>query len=450
MPPSAPAAERLNIVFFLVDDLGWADVGCNGSTFHQTPHIDRLAAAGMRFTDAYTGGSVCSPTRASLMTGKHPVRVNITDWIPGCGVPKNKPLIVPDDEDHLALEETTLAEALKDGGGYRTFYAGKWHLGGEPYAPDKQGFDVYFDPHGDPAKGSPAKLKPGQVRPHDTRGITREALRFLDDNHGKAPMFLYLAFYDVHTPIVADDETLADYRARAKDLGPSPKPIKEGSGVSRPRQDGAAYGSMVSIVDWSVGQVTAKLESLGIADDTAIVFFSDNGGLCTLGNRPGPTSNAPLRSGKGWLYEGGIRAPLIVKAPGVKPGATTAAPAVSMDLYPTLLAIAGLPPRPDQHLDGISLMPALKGEPMPADRTLYWHYPHYHGSAWKPGAAMRAGDWKLIEFYEEERAELYRLSDDLGEQHDLAKAEPAKLAEMRQKLRDWQAAMGARLPTKRQ
>ncbi len=438
---------RPNFLFLLVDDLGWADLGCYGSTFHETPHLDRLAKEGLRFTDAYTAASICSPTRASLMTGKHPVRVNITDWIPGSSG-KGQKLQTPVDKHHLPLEEVTIAEALKEGG-YSTFYTGKWHLGGKPFSPDKQGFDEYYDPHQDPSKGSPGRGKT-TGRKHATTDLTRETKGFIDRNRD-GPFFACLAYYDIHTPIIAEKKYQEHYARKAAMLGPSPGPITEHDGMSRPRQDNAALASMVQAVDDSVGELVAHLGSLGILENTYIFFFSDNGGLCTK-RTVGPGCNLPLRASKGWLYEGGIRVPLIVRQPGKrKAGSQPADCVLSTDIYPTLLALAGLPLRPTQHADGRSfddlLMDRKTRRP---PRSLYWHYPHYHGSAWTPGAAIRDGDWKLIEFYHHDKVELYNLRDDLGEAENLAARLPGRTNELRQRLRNWQEKMGARMPTPRE
>lgn len=440
------ASDFPNVVFLLVDDLGWADVGCNGSSLHRTPHIDALADTGIRFTNAYAAASICSPTRASLMTGKHPVRVNITDWIPGQRR-DNVKLETPEDQHFLGLEETTIAEAFGEGG-YRTFFAGKWHLGGDAYAPDKQGFDVYFDPHQNPAVGSPRRSNADVDlgRPHATRELTDAAIEFLGDSTATSPAFVYLSYFDVHTPIIPQQEMLPYYQQRVADL-PEKEPIPEHYGVSRPQQDNPEYATMVETVDRSVGRMLASLAELGLADNTIMVFFSDNGGLCTKRN-VGPTSNLPLRSGKGWLYEGGIRVPCIIKLPGSeRAGTTIDTPIVSMDFYPTLLSLAGLPARPQQTVDGVDLAPLLKQSEAPLRETLYWHYPHYHGSEWRPGAAIRHNDWKLIEFYETGNVELYNLADDPGEQNDLSKQQPERTRTVQSLLHDWQMQIGAKLPT---
>ena len=439
-------APKPNFLFLLVDDLGWADLGCYGSTFHETPHLDRLAKEGVRFTDAYTAASICSPTRASLMTGKHPVRVDITDWIPGSSGQGHR-MKTPQDTHQLALEEVTIAEALKEGG-YSTFYTGKWHLGGKAFSPDKQGFDEYYDPHHDPSRGSPGKGRT-TGRKHATIDLTRETKSFIRRNRDD-PFFAYLAYYDIHTPIIAEKNYQEHYTRKAALLGPSPKPIREHDGVSRPRQDNAALASMVQAVDDSVGELVAHLGELGILENTYIFFFSDNGGLCTK-HTVGPGCNLPLRASKGWLYEGGIRVPLIVRQPGKKnAGAQPTDYVLSTDLYPTLLGLASLPLRPGQHADGRSFEDLLVGDKSrKAPRRLYWHYPHYHGSTWTPGAAIRDGDWKLIEFYHYGKVELYNLKDDLGEAKDLAARFPGRTKELRQRLRVWQEETGARMPTPR-
>ncbi|MCS5539070.1 MAG: sulfatase [Roseibacillus sp.] len=439
-------APKPNFLFLLVDDLGWADLGCYGSTFHETPHLDRLAKEGVRFTDAYTAASICSPTRASLMTGKHPVRVDITDWIPGSSGQGHR-MKTPQDTHQLALEEVTIAEALKEGG-YSTFYTGKWHLGGKAFSPDKQGFDEYYDPHHDPSRGSPGKGRT-TGRKHATIDLTRETKSFIRRNRDD-PFFAYLAYYDIHTPIIAEKNYQEHYTRKAALLGPSPKPIREHDGVSRPRQDNAALASMVQAVDDSVGELVAHLGELGILENTYVFFFSDNGGLCTK-NTVGPGCNLPLRASKGWLYEGGIRVPLIVRQPGKKnAGAQPTDYVLSTDLYPTLLGLASLPLRPGQHADGRSFEDLLVGDKSrKAPRRLYWHYPHYHGSTWTPGAAIRDGDWKLIEFYHYGKVELYNLKDDLGEAKDLAARFPGRTRELRQRLRVWQEETGARMPTPR-
>ena len=452
---AAETSKQPNFVFFLVDDLGWADVGCFGSTFYETPNIDGLCASGMKFSHGYAACPVCSPTRASIMTGRHPVRVDITDWIPGMVAkpdhyPKFKHVY---DRDNLALDEVTIAEVLKQNG-YATFFAGKWHLGDEGHWPTDQGFDVNV---GGNSKGSPPggyyapwtnpTLKANNKGEYLTERLTEESLKFLDTRDEEKPFLLYLAYYNVHTPITPYKKRIEHYQQkRAEQFNDETPTIDEHDVVSTVRQDNAAYASMVAAVDDSVGSILGKLEQLGIDENTVVVFFSDNGGLCTS-PRKGPTSNLPLRSGKGWLYEGGVREPMIIRAPGVaKPGSETDVPVVSMDFFPTILELAGLSTMPDLHVDGVSLVPLLAGKGEPAQREFYWHYPHYHGSRWKPGASIRDGDWKLIEFIHHDKVELYNLKRDPGEQTELSKSNPEKTRELLEKLHAWQRNMNARMP----
>ncbi len=448
-------ANPPNIVMMLVDDMGWADPGCFGSTFYETPNIDRLCASAMKFNAGYAACPVCSPTRASIMTGRHPVRVDITDWIPGRRLTpaQGARLQHVDDRDNLALEEVTLAEVLKDHG-YQTFFAGKWHLGGEGHLPTDQGFDVNI---GGCSKGSPpggyyapwanpnlAAKAPGEYL---TERLTDESITFLEKRGKVKPFLLYLAYYNVHTPITPYEKRIEHFEKKAAEQFDDPTPTAtEHEGRSRMRQDNPKYASMVAAVDDSVGRILAKLDDLGLSDDTVVIFFSDNGGLCTL-HKPGPNCNLPLRSGKGWLYEGGVREPTIIRAPGVtRPGSVCDVPVVSMDFFPTILELAGLPLRPDLHADGVSLVPLLRGSGKIAPRSLFWHYPHYHGSTWTPGASIRKGDYKLIEFYHWDKVELYNLKDDPGEQHDLSRQDPAKTAELRKELRSLQQKYGAKMP----
>ncbi|MBI1372597.1 MAG: sulfatase-like hydrolase/transferase [Phycisphaera sp.] len=453
--PSRAANPNTNFVFLLVDDLGWADVGCNGSTFHETPNIDRLAASGVRFTQAYAACPVCSPTRASIMTGRHPVRVDITDWIPGASGGKNPKLIAPEDRDNLALEETTIAEALKPHG-YQTFFAGKWHLGGEGFLPTDQGFDINYGGNhtGSPRGGyyapwqNPQIPEPGKPGEYLTDRLTDASIDFLRKRDPARPFLLYLAYYNVHTPVQECKEFVQHFKDKAAKMFKGATPFAdEHDGVSRMRQDRPDYASMVAAVDKSVGRLLDQLDALKLTGNTVVIFFSDNGGLCTLGAKNGSTCNLPLRSGKGWVYEGGVREPMIVRAPGVtKPGAVCDTPVISMDFFPTMLELAGLPLMPDKHVDGVSLVPLLKGQPLVTDRPIAWHYPHYHGSTWRPGAALREGDWKIVELYEYETVELYNLAEDLGEQYDLSKKNPDKTREMLAKLHAWQQSVGAKMP----
>jgi len=451
------ARVRPNFVFFLIDDLGWADLGCYGSTFYETPNIDRLAARGMRFTNAYAACPVCSPTRASIMTGKYPARLGITQWIGG----PNEPTPY---RHYLPLEEVTIAEALKEAG-YTTGFVGKWHLSTREedrfkYYPDRQGFDVniggdwsgapptYFYPYKKNNRELETMPPEGAAGEYLTDRLTAESLKFLDANKDK-PFLLYLSHYAVHTPIESKRMLTEKYQAKAKTLPPRDEPHAQpvyGRYETRMVQDNAAYAGMVQSVDESVGRVMAKLEELGLEQNTIVIFMSDNGGLSTV-SREGPTCNLPLRAGKGWLYEGGIREPMLIKWPGtVEPGGVCDEVVASTDFYPTMLEMAGLPPRPEQHIDGLSLVPLLKRTGTLQRDAIYWHYPHYHGSGNRPSGAVRAGNYKLIEWYENEQVELYDLRDDLSEQKDLATAKPAKAAELRGLLHAWRDRMNGKMP----
>ena len=446
---------KMNFVFFLVDDLGWADVGCFGSKFYETPNIDQLAASGMKLTNGYAACPVCSPTRASILTGRHPVRVDVTDWIPGAATSrfKNAKFKHVNDRDNLALKETTIAEALKPHG-YQTFFAGKWHLGNEGHWPTDQGFDfnVGGNSKGSPPGGyySPWKnptLTAKKPSEYLTERLTDESIAFIKKRDTSRPFLLYLSYYNVHSPITPYKKRHKYFvdKATRNFTGPTPQ-VKEHDGKSRARQDNSAYASMVAAVDESVGQLMSTLKECDLDENTTVIFFSDNGGLCTL-RGAGPTSNLPLRSGKGWLYEGGVREPTIIRAPGTtKPGSISSVPVVSMDFFPTMLELAGLDAMPKSHRDGVSLVPLLTQKGSLKDRALFWHYPHYHGSTWTPGASVRDGDWKLIEFYHYGNAELYNLAEDPGEMKDLSKARPDKRDELLAKLHSWQKAMNAKMP----
>jgi len=455
-----PATPVRNVVWIIVDDLGWRDIGAAGSTFYETPNIDRLAASGARFTQFDTASPVCSPTRASFMTGKHPARVQITNWIGG---EQNGLLLQADYKSALPLTEVTPGEAFREAG-YVTAYMGKWHLGDGDYLPAAQGFDVtvavngagqparYFWPyHGDePSIWDVPDLEDGGEGEYLTDRLTDEAVAFLRDNVAQ-PFFLVLSHYAVHTPLQSKDELTAEYEAKAAELPPLDTPFAPESGraISKQRQDHAVYAGMVASTDDSVGRILDTLDELGLADTTAVVFVSDNGGLSTLptGRTSMPTSNVPLRAGKGWLYEGGIRAPLIIKWPGVTDAASTIdVPVTSMDLYPTLLDMAGLPQRPEQHVDGLSLAPLLRGGASLEREALFWHFPHYHGSANRPSGAVRIGDYKLIQWFEDGKVELYDLANDPGEQYDLVEREPQEAARLRDALGSWRVAVNAQMP----
>lgn len=445
---AAEAADKQkpNFVFFLVDDLGWRDVACYGSTFFETPHVDRLAREGMRFTDGYAACPVCSPTRASIVTGKHPARLHLTDFLIGKRWPKSSPIRPVKWQTFLPLDEITIAQALKPAG-YVSAHVGKWHLGHKPeHWPDRRGYDLniagcgsgmprsYFWPawrNNPPLKGR----HPGDYLPEV---LTHHALNFLDQHGtGHKPFFLEFNFYNVHIPLQARRDAIAKYRAKTLRPGET--------------QTNAIYAAMVEAVDTAIGAVVKKLEDLGVADRTVIFFMSDNGGLSV---REGPntpaTSNAPLRAGKGYLYEGGIREPWIVKWPRVvKPGSVCSVPVTSTDFYPTILDMAGLPPKPEQAMDGLSIVPLLK-QTGPINRdALFWHYPHYSNQGGRPGSAVRCGPWKLIERHEDDSLELYNLTDDLSETTNLAAKMPERAAELQKKLHAWLKAVRAQMPARR-
>lgn len=436
----AAAAKRPNIVFILADDFGWADVAFNGNTFYETPNLDRLAAGGLRFNQAYAACAVCSPTRASIQTGKYPARLGITDWIPGTK-PANPRLLCQPTKAELPLEERTIAEALRDGG-YRTAFIGKWHLGDHGFLPQDQGYDtnVAGGKYGQPPKGYFAPyeiegLDEGPAGEYLTDRLTVEAEKRLQEfaRTPERPFVLFFCHYTVHMPIQPRTDLLSHYKEKQASKG-----IDE-------HWKRADYAAMVDSLDRSVGRVMEQLEKLGQAQNTIVFFMSDNGGVDFAG---GVTSNFPLRSGKGHYYEGGIREPLVVRWPGVtQPGSRCETPVLSTDFYPTMLEMAGLPQEPKNHLDGLSLVPLIKNPGATLAReALYWHYPHYHGSGATPCGTIRVGDFKLIESFEDGHVELYDIRKDSGEQHDLAAEMPQQANELRERLRKWRAEVGALMP----
>jgi len=459
------AEEKANFVFILVDDLGWADLGVYGSTFHETPNLDKLAGESLRFTNAYAACPVCSPTRTSIMTGKYPARTGVTDWIPGRqsyspGLPGDK-VLSRAFEQEMKLEELSIAEALKEAG-YQTFFAGKWHMGQDSiYWPEHQGFDInrggwsvgsprggYFSPYENP------RLESGPEGEHLTDRLTDESLAFLESNDG-TPFLLYLSFYTVHTPLQGKAELIEKYEAKLDSLGLDPASMEttdrewikyapaRGRFVERTMQGHPVYASMIETLDSNVGRLMHKLEELELDKTTVVIFMSDNGGLATA--EGSPTSNLPLRAGKGWMYEGGIREPMFIKWPGSgSEGKVCDIPVTSTDFYPTMLEIAGLELMPRQHMDGVSLVPILTGSGQLEERPLFWHYPHYGNQGGKPGAAVRLGDFKLIEFFDPGTVELYNLAKDVGESENLAQAMPEKVEELLEVLHSWQQEIGAK------
>jgi len=468
-PLAALHAAKPNVIVILADDLGWADLSCYGSTFHESPNLDKLAAQGMRFTQAYSSSPYCSPSRAAIMTGRHPARLKITDYIPSNS--KSGKLLPAEMKMELPLEEVTIAEVLREVG-YATWHVGKWHLGREPFLPQNQGFDIniagnhsgapasFFWPYGhdDPKKakayhGSPVPgLKEGgQQGEHLCDRLTSEAIKLIEQRKAGQPFFLYLAFYDVHTPIMAKPELVKKYEAKAARLGlPSPKDAPgytednraHGGGTPQmpERQMNPTYAAMIETMDTNVGRLMAKLAELGIADNTLIIFTSDNGGHLV-------TSNRPLRGCKGWLYEGGVREPWIVKWPGVtKPGSICDVPVMNTDILPTVLEVCGLSAKTELHKDGVSFAPLLRGETQPVHDVLFWHFPHYgnHGSG--PCSSVRVGDWKLIHWIEDDSVELFNLATDPAEKTDVAAQQPDRAKDLRARLDAWRKETDANMP----
>jgi len=440
--------------------MGWRDLGCYGSPFYETPHLDLLAQRGMRFTDAYAACPVCSPTRASIMTGRYPARLGITNWIGG---DERGRLISSPYVRELAPEETSIATVLSDAG-YATWHVGKWHLGPEHCWPEHHGFDVnvggfdqggpgrhYFSPYKNP------RLEDGPEGEYLTDRLTDEAVNLIEGAEDDTPFFMYLSHYAVHTPIMVPDKYLDKYEKKAKALGLDRVPTfdegdlfpcehkKDGRIKRRLVQSDPAYAGMVQNLDENLGRVFEALERTGQADHTVIVFTSDNGGLATA--EGSPTCNAPLAEGKGWMYEGGTREPLLVYWPGVTEGdSVCTTPVTSTDFFPTLLEMAGLRARPELHRDGVSLVGLLKGGDRLPREGIFWHYPHYGNQGGTPGSSVRVGDYKLIEFFETGEVELYNLRDDVSEEIDLADAEPERREHLKALLEQWRESLEARIP----
>ncbi len=433
---AAPA--RPNVIWIVLDDYGWADSGCYGSTYHETPHIDALARRGIRFTNAYAACPVCSPSRAALMTGKYPARLHLTDWLPGRKDRPSQRLLRPSIVQQLPLEETTIAELLRPAG-YATASLGKWHLGGPSFWPEHQGFDVNISgtatgsPPGGYFRFNTPSMKARDDREYLTDRLTDEAIGFVEKNRDR-PFFLYLAHYAVHIPLQARPDLVEVYRARPIKGSPQHNPI---------------YAAMIRSVDDGIGRLVQSLERLGLDDRTVIFLTSDNGGLSVKeGPNTPSTSNSPLRAGKGYLYEGGIREPMIVVWPGVtRPGSTSDVPVSGQDFLPTTCQIAGIAPPSENSIDGESLVPLLRGTGKPRREALFWHYPHYSNQGGKPGGAVRMGDLKLIEWYEDHRVELYDLASDPSESRDLAPNRPADVDRLRSMLARWRESVGAQMMT---
>lgn len=424
---------------FLVDDLGWGDFGCYGNTFHETPHIDKLAADGLKFSHAYAAAPVCSPSRAAIMTGQAPARLHLTQWIPGVVYPHKK-LIEASSLPHLPQNTRTIANELKRLG-YQTASIGKWHLGGPGYYPENFGFDtnVAGDDNGHPPPPGGYfgpfhfhNLAPYTPDDYLTEVLTTKMDEFLEQAAPKGPFFLYMAEYAVHLPLQERKELIEKYK-------------RKNGGKSEPD---AIYAAMVESVDTALGSLRAKLEKLGVAKNTIIMLTSDNGGVGFQGRSLHRIAdNGPLRAGKGFLYEGGIREPLIISWPGVtQPASVSDVPVCGIDFFPTILRMAN-GEMPQITCDGINLTELIRAKSTPARENLYWHYPHYSDQGGTPSSAIREGDWKLIEFLEDNHLELYNLVEDPGEQYDFASSYSDKAAQLHQKLAAWRTEMNAAMPT---
>jgi len=466
--PDKANSSKPNVIFILLDDFGYSDLGCYGSKFYETPNIDRLARLGTRFTDAYAACPVSSPTRAAIMTGKYPVNTGITDWIPGrqatSGGLKEDKLIALPFKQQLEHDEFTIAEILKKNG-YSTMISGKWHLGANPvYWPENQGFDInkggqaagqpnksstsngYFSPYGNP------RLEDGPSGEYLTDRQTDDAIKFIK-NSNETPFFIYLSYYAVHNPMQGKEAIVRKFTRKADSLGLTSKPtftrdrdwIKKSTNSSfkeRIIQSNPVYAAMIYSVDENIGKLIKSLEELGLTENTLIIFTSDNGGLST--SEGSPTCNSPLRAGKGWLYEGGIRVPLIIKMPGNKKWPMEInTPVSSIDFYPTITEIT----KSSAHgikIDGVSIFPLFKLGKI-KDRPLYWHYPHYSNQGTEPGSAIRLGKYKLIDNFEKESQELYDLSLDISENNDISKLNPEKTRELLILLKEWRVKTGAKM-----
>lgn len=432
--------EKPNILFIMIDDLGWMDLGCQGNPNVHTPHLDRFATQGIRFTDAYASAPVCSPTRAAVLTGLSPARLRLTNHLPHQDrfTPDDSKLLPARMTDHLALDHITFAERLKDEAGYATAFIGKWHLycnKDSQFGPLAQGFDLNIggcSNGGPPTFFDPYRIeflkdrKQGEYLPNRLADETIDFMRTQTEK--KQPFCLALFNYTVHWPMEAPESLLTKYKDR---------PL---TGYHDHR-----YAAMIEAMDAAIGRVLSELDTLGIADNTFVVFTSDNGPYGGVGDA------RPLRADKGHLYEGGIRVPLMVRWPGkITAGAETSEPVVLTDLYPTILEVAGLAPNPDSVCDGVSLVPFLKGQERPARESLFWHYPNFafHKSN-RLGSAIRTGNFKLIEFFDDQSVELYNLKDDLGEQNNLAESEPELVEQMRRQLHQWRSDCSAAMPRPR-
>lgn len=464
--------SKPNLLFILIDDLGYKDLSSYGSTFYETPNIDSLAKDGMRFTDAYASCPVCSPTRASILTGRYPARVGVTnfiDWI-GRGHPTAGKVVDVPYFKELPRTETTLARVLGDAG-YDTWHVGKWHLGGPASYPEKHGFhaNVGGCEWGLPMRGyfSPFEIptleEPAEEGTYLTDYLTTRAVELIRNRKGSdRPFFLNMWYHSVHTPIQAKPEKIKKYEEKARRMGlDTQEPFVEGGFFPcehkktkrvqrRVVQSNPVYAAMIESLDENVGRLLAALEETGEAENTIVVFTSDNGGLSTA--EGAPTCNAPLAEGKGWMYEGGTREPLLVRWPRVVAGGSECTAVVtSPDFFPTVLEAANLPLQQELHADGESFLAALRGEEYTRARPAFWHYPHYGNQGGTPGASVRDGDWKLIRFFEDDHVELFNLGEDPGETKNVlddASEDSRLLAqELTRKLDEWQREVHALVPT---
>ncbi len=428
-----------NVLFILVDDLGYADLGFSGSPFHETPHLDQLASESVQFIHGYSGSRVCSPARATIMTGQFTASHGITDWIGAkTGTDwrthqRHDPMLPADYQHELSADATTLAEAFKQNG-YRTFFAGKWHLGGEGSYPEDHGFDAnvagwdkgspaggFFSPYNNP------KITDGPDGENLTLRLGREVADFIT-NSKEEPFFAFLSFYAVHAPVQTSKDRWEKYRDKAESMGIREKGFEMGEKLPfRTVQDNPNYAGLVASVDDAVGIVLDRLRSLGLDERTIVVFTSDNGGV--VAGDAFATTNLLVKGGKGQHWEGGIRVPYLIKVPGKPAGKTLNYPVVGADFFPTLVDLAGLKTDPVQEIEGMSLVPLLDGE-TPSARAIFWHYPHYGNQGGVPSAMVRRGDWKLIRYFEDGHEELYHIPDDPFETQELSQENPAEHARL--------------------
>ncbi len=449
----ATASERPNVVLILVDDMGLHDLSIEGSTFYRSPNIDNLARGGMRFTQGYATCRVCSPSRASIQLGKFTARHGITNWIgaaSGREWNRDDRLLPAEYLHNLPHDDVTLAEAMREGG-YRTFFAGKWHLGGEGSLPVDHGFEINIGGHhrGSPPGGffSPydnPEMKDGPPGESLPLRLADETAQFIK-SHRDQPFFAMLSFYSVHAPVQTTRELWSKYRQAAPILPAGAERFKVDRTLPvRQVQDHPVYAGMVEATDTAVGRVLTALDESGLSDSTLVIFTSDNGGVSS--GDAYATSNLPLRGGKGRQWEGGIREPYYIRYPNItKPNSTCDVPVTGADFYPTILELCGLPARAGQHVDGVSLVPLLKGQSIDT-RLLYWHYPHYDNQGGEPSSIIRDGDWKLIHYYDDGRNELYNLSIDGGEESDLARSHPYRAERMAEQLMSWLESVNAKYP----